>query len=699
MSEKVADSKRVAAIARLEVENDRLRRRLEGAEKATAQTLARATRLLQVISMLSEESEVDTVLERAATELGELFGADISLLMLGPDTELKVKGQMGLRTEDVPTETFSLSGLEGLTPERPTLLRSVSKMWVPEWLSRYRPVDVAWARLVAGEESLGLMLLGWREPGRLDRSSEKEIRAVAQRIALAITRKRDEEKHGHVAEELAKERHLLNIFLDTTTDGVYFKDSNSRFIRISAALAKHLGLDSPDEAIGKNDFDFFTEEHARPAYEDEQRILRTGEPLVDIEEKETWIDGRVGWVSTTKVPLRDEAGNIIGTYGMSRDITVRKRAQQEHELIEEQLRQSQKMEAIGQLAGGIAHDFNNLLTAIKGYAELAAARAHGEQLSSDIEQILDAARRAADLTRQLLAFSRRQTLLPQPINLNQLIHNFEKLLRRLIGEHIELRTSLTPEAVWIEADASQMEQMIVNLAINARDAMPTGGVLAIELEATPMEATVIVSDTGLGMDEEIRTHAFEPFYTTKEPGEGTGLGLSTVDGIVAQSGGKISLDSTPGVGTTFKITLPRVAPATVSPIPAVPSDRQGRGRVLVVEDEQAVRKVTRRFLENAGFEVLEADGGSEALAILDEEAQIDVMLTDVVMPGISGPELARRAVAEHANLGVVFCSGYPRGSLDAREDLPTWSMLSKPFSSHELVEAICAASERNSACS
>jgi len=371
--------------------------------------------------------------------------------------------------------------------------------------------------------------------------------------------------------------------------------------------------------------------------------------------------------------VRGASGEILNILLVGRDVTEEKR-------MREQLRHRQKLEAVGTLAGGVAHDFNNLLTAINGYAGLALEELReGDPVREDVEEIQKAGARAADLTRQLLAFSRKQVLKPQVVALDSAVAGVEKLLRRLIGEHIELVTSAS-EGLWrVRVDPGQLEQILVNLAVNARDAMPGGGRLTIATSNVVLGETetrgfadgspgdfvrLAVSDTGLGMDERTITHIFEPFFTTKEQGKGTGLGLSTVYGIVRQSRGFVSVRSAPGQGSTFEIFLPRetAVPAPVpAPAPAVERPRSGRPSetVLVVEDERQVRNLLSSQLSAEGYTVLAAADGREALTLAEHHSgQIDLLLSDVVMPQMGGPELARAFLARHPETRVVFMSGY-----------------------------------------
>ncbi len=383
---------------------------------------------------------------------------------------------------------------------------------------------------------------------------------------------------------------------------------------------------------------------------------------------------------------------IVNNY---RDVTDRR-------ILEEQVVLSQKMEAIGRLAGGVAHDFNNILTAIGGYSDLLLADLPpDDHRRHDVEEIHQAAQRAAALTQQLLAFSRRQVLQPRVINLNHLVPDVEKMLRRLIGEDILFATVLHPHLGNVRADPGQLEQVIVNLVVNARDAMPKGGRLTIETRNVVLDEAyatdhptvkpgryvmLAVTDSGVGMDEETRLRIFEPFFTTKVRGKGTGLGLATVYGIVQQTGGHIWPYSEPGRGTTMRVYLPRVdvpADPIEHPRDVSPETLRGSETILVVEDEGPVRAVTRQLLERNGYTVLEAADGPAALALIDGEAggrHIDLLLTDVIMPGMSGRELADQLKARRPNVRVLFMSGYTDDAVVRHGTLePGLAYLEKPY--------------------
>jgi PAS domain S-box-containing protein len=380
-----------------------------------------------------------------------------------------------------------------------------------------------------------------------------------------------------------------------------------------------------------------------------------------------------------------------------RDITERRQSQEALRQREEQLRQSQKMEAVGRLAGGIAHDFNNLLTAILGYTDFLMADVPAES-REDVESIQKAGRSAAALTRQLLAFSRRQILQPEILDVNLIVTNTDKLLRRLIGEDIEIRMELAADLPPVKADPGQIEQIVLNLAVNARDAMPKGGRLTIETrreeiaedagdglsQVTRLCAVMIVSDTGSGMTPEVRSHIFEPFYTTKEFGKGTGLGLATVYGIVQQSGGYIEVETAPDEGTRFRIMLPGLehAELTATPLAGLsPVARRGTETVLLVEDNDLVRALAREALTRSGYRVFEAVNGEEGLRIAREEAgSIDLVVTDIVMPVMGGRELAARLTAIWPDLKILFTSGYTDDAiLHEGTTQPGTAFIQKPF--------------------
>jgi two-component system cell cycle sensor histidine kinase/response regulator CckA len=424
-------------------------------------------------------------------------------------------------------------------------------------------------------------------------------------------------------------------------------------------------------------------EHLHP--EDRQRVLdaiaeiskepgKTG----SVELRSRHRDGRWIHLEAVITNLFHEP-SVSGIVINSRNITERKRAEEALRDSEEKLRQAQKMEAVGQLAGGVAHDFNNLLAVIIGYSELVLHRlptAGNERAIQQIEEIKKAGDRAKSLTSQLLAFSRKQVMQPKILDLNEIIGDMEKMLRRLIGEHIEIRTVLNSDLGNVKADPGQIEQVLLNLAVNARDAMPTTGTLTIQTSNVDLNGEnggapraiepghyilIAVTDTGCGIDPETQSRIFEPFFTTKEKGKGTGLGLSTVYGIIKQSGGNISIHSEVGQGTTFKVYLPRVD-NTASRLETLPQNtppRNGHETVLLVEDEDAVRRMAQEILQLNGYKVLDASNGKEAIRVTEEySGNIDLMVTDVVMPQIGGRELAEKLSLTRPRMRVLYMSGY-----------------------------------------
>jgi PAS domain S-box-containing protein len=397
-----------------------------------------------------------------------------------------------------------------------------------------------------------------------------------------------------------------------------------------------------------------------------------------------------------------KAGQVEKLVIVNRDVTERKH-------LEEQFRQSQKMEAVGRLSGGVAHDFNNLLGVIIGYGELVQEGTPGDSpLRSCVDEMLKAGHRAASLTRQLLAFSRQQVMDPKVLDLNLVVKDMEKMLKRIISEDIQLKTDLDPALVHIKADQGQIEQVIMNLAVNARDAMPNGGELGLTTCNFHMDQDFVrrypypvsvgdyvlltVTDNGIGMDAATRARVFEPFFTTKEKGKGTGLGLSTVYGVVKQSGGYIEIVSEPGAGATFKIYLPRVEDALdPQKQPAeLPDSLHGTETVLLAEDELALRKLSRHLLELCGYEVLEAESGAEALKISREHKhKIHLLLTDVVMPGMSGRALADQLVKQRTETRVVYMSGYTGQTVGEHGVLAEGSFfLPKPFTRQALARKV-----------
>jgi len=511
---------------------------------------------------------------------------------------------------------------------------------------------------------------------------------------------RDITERKRAEDALRASEHRYRTLVENLPQRVFLKDKDSVYVSCNGHYAWDLKI-NPGDIVGKTDHAFYPVELAEKYRADDKRIMESGR-AEDLEERYV-LDGQQRWVRTVKTPVRDDNGNVTGTLGIFWDVTESKN-------LEEQLRQAQKMEGIGRLAGGVAHDFNNLLTVIGGNAELAASTPQLPQAAHRrLSEITQATERAANLTRQLLAFSRRQALEPRVVSLNDVLSNMDKMLRCLIRENIELTTRPAKDLWAVSVDVGQMEQVIANLAINARDAMPNGGRLVLETanadldeeyarsrsDVTPGHYVMLaVSDTGVGMTNEVKERIFEPFFTTKEMDKGTGLGLPTCYGIIKQHGGNIWVYSEPGKGTTFKIYLPRVEKE-----PGALPQREdtddlppgGNETILLVEDDASVRAVASQFLRGQGYTVLEAANGEEALSLVGEngEGPVHLLVTDVVMPQMGGKELAERLKSIQPLVKVLFTSGYTDNVFTCNGMLaPDHALLQKPFTTDTLARKV-----------
>ena len=479
-------------------------------------------------------------------------------------------------------------------------------------------------------------------------------------ILMDVTeRKADEESRAR-----------LTMAVEQAGESIVITDTRGTIQYVNPAFERITGYDRTD-VIGRTPRIFKSGRHDAGFYRNLRQTLRRGEVW-----RGTFLDKRKDGTlyeeDAVISPVRDPSGHVVNYVAVKRDVTDVRR-------MEEQLRQSQKMEAVGRLAGGVAHDFNNLLTAISGYSDLLLHRLPDySTLRRDVEEIRKAGDHAAALTRQLLAFSRRQVLQPKVLDLNAMVKNMGQMLRRLIGKDIELSTDLSPSLSRVKADPGQIEQVIVNLAVNARDAMPGGGRITIstaDAELSPAYAAahpevrpgphvlLSVADTGHGMSDETQAHLFEPFFTSKERGKGTGLGLATAYGIVQQSGGHIRVNSAADRGSTFLIYLPRVeAPeggVQGSGRPLLPHPSPGTETVLLAEDEEGVRRLAREILSGNGYQVLEAGNGREALLLSEaHRGEIHLLVTDIVMPKMSGRELTERIRPLRPDLRILYMSGY-----------------------------------------
>src|SRR5579863_8261362 len=515
-----------------------------------------------------------------------------------------------------------------------------------------------------------------------------DVYVVFQQVQLSRFRK-----------QLAEQEELFRLISENAADMIAVVDTKGQRLYNSPSYQKLLGYSQ--EELGKTSaFEQIHEDDRTAVVEAANEARRTGMGRT-VEYRIRHKDGRWLKVESTASVVRNQDGEVEKLVIVNRDITERKQ-------LEQQLHRSQKLEAIGRLSGGVAHDFNNLLGLIIGYSEALQERIPPDDpFREAVDEIQNAGKRAAALPQQLLAFSRKQVLEPRILNLNTIILEVEKMLRRLVGEDIQIDLLLAPDTGTVKADRSQIEQVILNLVVNARDAMPEGGKLIIETGKWTLDRSTVlrhpyvipgpyamlkVTDTGCGMDVELQSHIFEPFFTTKEKGKGTGLGLATAYGVIKQSGGYIWVDSEVGRGTAFRIYLPE-ANAVAEVVPEVKEATRvapERRTILVVEDERSLRKLTRKTLSAAGHNVFEAGDAAEALEISRKTTdKIDLLLTDVIMPGMSGKKLADVLVVERPGIGVLYMSGYTDGQIATQGILEQGTtILRKPFTRDELMRQV-----------
>jgi two-component system cell cycle sensor histidine kinase/response regulator CckA len=495
------------------------------------------------------------------------------------------------------------------------------------------------------------------------------------------------ERRRAQAERQASEERLQAI-IDNSPALIIVKDLEHRYLLVNRRWEELFGVPS-EQAIGRTSADVLPATRRPDHLEIDERVSVTGEPyeaMMVIPEPDG-ADERTFLM--VKFPLRDVDGNISAVVTIATDITERRRSAEERAELEHRLAQAQRLESVGQLAGGVAHDFNNLLSVILTCVGFASRELPADHpVRDDVEEIGRAADRAAALTRQLLMFSRREVVKPEVLDVGSLARDLERLLNRTLSERIALRITVGPGLVPVLADRAQLEQVLINLAVNARDAMPEGGTLAIAVGRAADGVRITVADDGLGMPEEVRDRAFEPFFTTKDPGEGTGLGLATVHGIVTDSGGTVDIESAPGRGTVVTIFLPGCQePLRLAEPPAEPGERAATmARVLVVEDQEPVRRQACRILEAHGYEVIGAGAAEEAL---EGWQPVDVLVTDIVMPGMTGQQLAQIATERNPDLRVVYMSGHTEDVL-VRNNARTRNIayVQKPFTRTSLVRAV-----------
>jgi two-component system, cell cycle sensor histidine kinase and response regulator CckA len=653
-----------------------------------------------VSSQLDLPALLQTLVERAAELLGGQFGG---LYLLEPDGQtLELVGSLPPSYRG--TKRRLGEGMAGKVAKsgKPVLIDNYREwpnrlpVYANEPFGAVAAVPIVWQGGV-----IGVIDVIDEQPNSFDDDDIATLRLLAAQAAVAIQNAQLYLAAQRAAQHKEEALALLDTLLASAPIGMAFLDRELRYVRLNHALAVINGI-LPEEHLGRTPHELLPA--LAPTFEPIMRhVLATGEPSAELEVSgpDAATSNRQRQWLVNFYPVRNQDSQILGVGAITMDITERKR-------LEAQFLQAQKMESVGQLAGGIAHDFNNLLTAIAGYAEMARdSTSIDDMIRSDLDEILKAAGRATSLTRQLLAFARKQNIEPHALNLNDLILEIDKLLRRLIGEDIELVMLTAPDLGMIKADPGQIEQVLINLAVNARHAMPAGGELTIEtrnvlldedearqyIGVTPgLYILLAISDTGVGMDHETQEHLFEPFFTTKGPGRGTGLGLATCYGIVKQHGGHISAYSELGHGTTFKIFLPS---ASGPAMPAPPRDENGalpRGSelVLIAEDEPAVRAMAARVLRQQGYQVLEAANGDEALQIAQQRQEaIALLLTDMVMPRMGGKPLAEQVARLRPAIRVLFMSGYTDAAvIQHSQAQPGSAFLQKPFSPATLARKV-----------
>jgi len=695
---------------------------LDGLLETLKSRQARLEALIEVGRQLSRIQPVESLLATIAEACGRLFEANSVTFRLVEGDDLVLCGRWG-HTEEVLSSTRlkvgeSLTGLVAATGQPLVVHDPLSDpRLIPAHRDGYRRLGVRaflGVPIKTGDHVMGALTIRTSREGGFSADDVQLATAFAAQAAVAI------ENARLFAQEQARDAYLSGLLEINKKIGA-LGPPDILLTFIAAEAARLLNVDNAgfrlrdgDELVVAGQAGTAKETMRRPRLKVGEslsgRVLVEGKTLIadvatspDLIPEHREADLRLGYVQVLVVPLRvgertigvlnirsrrrftqrdqeiaeafaDQAAIALENSRLYQEL---RRAFDELSHTKDQLAHAQKLEAVGLLAGGVAHDFNNLLMVITGRSDLLLLRlGPDDSARPDVELIKSTGQRAADLTRQLLAFSRKQLLQPRRLNLNAVVQGLAPMLERLIGEDIELQTALDPAAGPVTADPGQIEQVIMNLAVNARDAMPAGGQLTIETSNVELDAAythqrvgvrpephvmLAVTDTGSGMDEPTRARIFEPFFTTKEVGKGTGLGLSTVHGIINQSGGTIWVYSEPGKGTTFKIYLPRAAGAAKEPVGVrtVSPPARGSETILLVEDEQGVRDIVREVLQARGYTVLEARHGIEALAVARRHrGPIDLLLTDVVMPRMGGPELAECLVARQPNLKVLYMSGY-----------------------------------------
>ncbi len=586
--------------------------------------------------------------------------------------------------------------------ERESLVLDDRDRYLGDWIPEVRRVYEEGGSLHVPE-----MKTSGKRPGSATWISQHfyAIMDSSGRVDRVVILTEDISEQRAVEQALKENEARYRTLTESSHDLIFAIDADDTIRFVNSAAANAFGM-KPSDLVGRKRSEFFRGEDSGTQVPALMSVLSGGKSYY-AENSALFPTGK-RWLGTWLVPLEDIGGGSPGVLGVSRDISDRVRAEEREANLREQLNLSQRMESIGRLAGGVAHDFNNLLTVILGHAELAieCAPSGPHPVRTSLLEIRKAGERARDLTWQLLAFGRRQMLVMKEIDLNRVIASFSSILLRLIGEDVRIETDLDPALSTILADPGQIEQVLMNLAVNARDAMPSGGTLRISTrEALPDDpvgegdgganhrryAELVVSDTGTGMDEETLRHVFEPFFTTKEVGRGTGLGLSTVYGIVKQHGGFVRVESRPGAGTAFSVFLP-LSDVGVKEIPQVEQAEvetpAGPPRIMVVEDDKAVRELICGLLRHEGYSVVAVEDPAAAGREASSRGRFDLLVTDVVMPGMGGREVASAVLAADPSIRVLFISGYSSDMADLGFPRTGTGFLQKPFSAAKLIDSV-----------
>ena len=580
------------------------------------------------------------------------------------------------------------------------------------WIAlRRREWRVGLLSALLGVATLRLLAISWSSGFTPRADSIEATGALISLLALAAVfvmdriytgARRTQAALSRRDEALERVSDLYALLAEHSRDVIWTMNMDGSIGYVSPAVERILGY-SPEEQRKRPPEEVMTPASFELGNRFFQRALNEGINDYQYEAEHYTRDGGTVWCEIRAAVVRDPQGRVQRVIGATRDISERREADAQREQLQSELLQAQKMEAVGQLAGGIAHDFNNHLTVILGYADQLAEELRDQPFArSMVEDMAEAAERSAALTRKLLAFSRRQVVQPRIIDVNRLIRDLDPMLRRLIGEDIDMRLDLARDLGRVLADPAQLEQVVVNLAVNARDAMPRGGTITIASHPTSLPdepgragaasvggVAIEVTDTGIGMDEATLARIFEPFFTTKPEGRGTGLGLSTVYGISRQLGGEVSALSRPGHGSCFQLRLPQAeGEEVVSDPAAAASALTGSETVLVVDDSEPVRRFVRKALESRGYRVLEAADGHEALGVVETQPRLELVIADVVMPRLGGVELARELAGRPDAPVVLLMSGYAEAAVDGSTEFPgAAGFLQKPFGAHELLGA------------